>query len=193
MICTHANPIKFKSRGFNQFPDLTQLKISPLIQMTIEEQPKLSVAFVCLGNICRSPMAEAIFRHTVKTKNLDSKFDLIDSFGTGAYHIGESPDRRSSRTCKSHGVPVSHKAQQIRTDHFHKFDWILAMDENNYEDLIDLKPKNSKARVAMFGEFGKDPNFAKTISDPYYGGDAGFETNFHQITHFSEEFIKSAL
>lgn len=150
---------------------------------------KVSVAFVCLGNICRSPMAEAIFKHTVKTRGLESQFDIIDSFGTGAYHIGEVPDRRSSRTCKSHGVPVSHRAQQISASDFDRFDWILAMDEANLDDLLYLKPKNSRARVAMFGEFRKDTKFAKTVKDPYYGGDAGFETNFQQISHFSQEFI----
>ena len=89
--------------------------------------PEINVAFVCLGNICRSPMAEAVFADTVKKSGLQ---DVIgtDSFGTSAFHIGETPDRRSAATCKKHGVPVNHHAQQIFPHHFSKFDYILAMD-----------------------------------------------------------------
>lgn len=75
--------------------------------------PQISVAFCCLGNICRSPMAEAIFKHTVSSAGVSDKFKEITSFGTAAYHIGEPPDHRSVETCENNGVPISHLAQQI--------------------------------------------------------------------------------
>lgn len=159
--------------------------------MTI--QPKISVAFVCLGNICRSPMAEAVFKHVVKEQDVEDRFDVIDSFGTGGWHTGENPDPRSTATCRAHKVPVNHKAQQIRGPHFDKFDYVICMDESNFRNLQRLKPKNSKAKVRLFGEWNIDGKYRKIVDDPYYGGDDGFEYNFKQIAYFSEQFLKQEL
>ncbi|VVT50033.1 uncharacterized protein SAPINGB_P002567 [Magnusiomyces paraingens] len=150
---------------------------------------QISVAFVCLGNICRSPMAEAVFKHTVKTRNLDDQFDTITSFGTAAYHVGEDPDYRSTQVCRKNGVPVSHAAQQIKSAHFSQFDYILAMDRENLRNLSRIQPKNSRAKVLLFGEYREDTQFNVIVSDPYYGGVDGFETNFRQLSHFSETFL----
>lgn len=157
------------------------------------ENKQISVAFVCLGNICRSPMAEAVFTHCVKSEGLQDRFSKIDSFGTASYHVGESPDHRSSATCKKHSVPVNHKAQQIKSRHFDEFDYIICMDESNLRNLNRMKPENSKARISLFGEWNTDGKYRKIVDDPYYGGDDGFEYNFQQITHFSKEFLKSEL
>ncbi|CAN3375367.1 hypothetical protein DIURU_002434 [Diutina rugosa] len=157
--------------------------------MTKEE--KISVAFVCLGNICRSPMAEAIFKHKVEELGYGDRFDRIDSFGTAAYHVGESPDHRSVATCRKHGVPVNHSAQQITSADFADFEYVIAMDESNKADLLHRRPRNSKAKVELFGKWKKDPQFKTIVDDPYYGGINGFETNFQQISHFSEEFLRS--
>ncbi|KAA8914091.1 hypothetical protein TRICI_002988 [Trichomonascus ciferrii] len=116
-------------------------------------------------------------------------FEKIDSFGTGAYHAGDPPDSRSARECRKNGVAVDHRAQKIRREHFSEFDYIIAMDEENLEDLEDMAPKNCRAKVHLFGEFRTDKAYKKIISDPYYGGPKGFETNFKQITHFSQNFI----
>lgn len=159
--------------------------------MTAEN--KISVAFVCLGNICRSPMAEAVFRHTVKQNHLEERFEKIDSFGTAGYHVGETPDSRSSSTCRSHGVPVNHRAQQIRAHHFNEFEYIICMDESNYRNLDRLKPKGSKAQIYLFGHWNSDGQFNKIVDDPYYGGKEGFEYNFKQVTYFSKEFLKREL
>ncbi|KAJ2734843.1 Low molecular weight phosphotyrosine protein phosphatase [Coemansia sp. Cherry 401B] len=149
---------------------------------------KTRVLFVCLGNICRSPMAEAVFAHMVNRHNLASRF-VIDSAGTAGYHTGESPDRRSAQTCLDNGVPVNHRARRVRKSDFAEFDHILCMDQSNYEDLLRMKPKGSDARVALFGSFsGRAED--RIIEDPYYGGDDGFQTNFEQVTRCSEGLLK---
>lgn len=138
-------------------------------------------------------MAEAVFKHMVEQNGVQDRFDVIDSFGTGAYHTGESPDRRSAGECKKHGIKVSHRAQRIEEEHFDKFDYLLAMDESNYEDLMDMKPDNSRAQVALFGDFRQNKSLPRVVSDPYYGGVKGFETNYKQLVHFSESFLDSVL
>lgn len=135
-------------------------------------------------------MAEAVFKQKVKDLGYSQHFDLIDSFGTSGWHMGENPDSRSVRTCRKHGVPVNHHSQQIGPLDFERFDYVIGMDESNKEDLLHMKPRGSTTRVALFGEWGTDPQFDKIVSDPYYGGSNGFEKNFEQIGHFSEQFLK---
>lgn len=156
-------------------------------------EKKISVAFVCLGNICRSPMAEAVFAHTVNKQQLNKHFDRIESFGTAGYHVGEDPDYRSSATCHKHGVPVNHSAQQIRSKHFKEFDYIICMDTSNLSNLNRITPVDSVTRAKLFGEWNTDNKFKKIVDDPYYGGDDGFEYNFKQVSYFSEEFLKREL
>ncbi|AMD18776.1 HBL126Cp [Eremothecium sinecaudum] len=154
---------------------------------------QLAVAFVCLGNICRSPMAEAVFKQKVKDFNLEDRFSEIDSFGTAGFHVGEEPDPRSSSTCRNNGVPVSHRGQQIKAHHFDMFDYIICMDDSNKRNLERMKPEGSKATIHLFGEWNTNGVFKKIVDDPYYGGDDGFEYNFNQIAYFSEEFLKKEL
>lgn len=159
------------------------------------QDKKISVAFVCLGNICRSPMAEAIFKHKVKTLGLSDRFNKIDSFGTGAYHVGDSPDFRSRETCEKHGVPVDHFAQQFKAKHFNEFDYVICMDESNLYNLNErIRSKTStKNQARLFGEWNTGKKFNQIVDDPYYGGIDGFEYNFQQCSYFSEEFLKSEL
>ncbi|CEP61581.1 tyrosine protein phosphatase LTP1 LALA0_S03e06084g [Lachancea lanzarotensis] len=156
-------------------------------------QDPISVAFVCLGNICRSPMAEAVFAHTVKKGGLQERVSKVDSFGTGGWHKGESPDPRSAATCRQHGVPVNHRAQQIKSHHFDDFDYIICMDDMNLRNLKRLKPSDSKAKLFMFGHWNHDGKYRDIVDDPYYGGDDGFEYNFQQIQYFSEQFLQQEL
>ncbi|SCU90038.1 LAME_0E06766g1_1 [Lachancea meyersii CBS 8951] len=156
-------------------------------------EDSISVAFVCLGNICRSPMAEAVFAHTVKQNGLQDRFAKIDSFGTGGWHKGENPDPRSAATCRKHGIPVNHRAQQIKGHHFQEFDYIVCMDEMNLRNLQRMKPSDSKAKLSMFGQWNKDGKYREIVDDPYYGGDGGFEYNFKQIQYFSEQFLEQEL
>ncbi|KAJ2385736.1 Low molecular weight phosphotyrosine protein phosphatase [Coemansia sp. RSA 2603] len=154
----------------------------------MSKKPETRVLFVCLGNICRSPMAEAVFAHTVKQRQLQDAFH-IESAGTAGYHVGDSPDRRSAATCRKHGVPVNHRAQQVTRSDFARFDYILCMDKSNLRALEAMKPSDSKATVALFGSYDEEhPN--SIIEDPYYGADDGFEVNFQQVTRCSNGLLK---
>ncbi|ORY98521.1 phosphotyrosine protein phosphatase I superfamily [Syncephalastrum racemosum] len=133
-------------------------------------------------------MAEAVFAHAVKQNGLSDHFGKIDSAGTAAYHTGESPDSRSAQTCRHHGVPVNHKARQVRKSDYDTFDYILCMDTSNLADLQEMAPPGSKAKIQLFGEF--DPQGEKIIKDPYYGGIHGFERNFQQVSRASEGLLK---
>ncbi|OAV87105.1 hypothetical protein PTTG_29573 [Puccinia triticina 1-1 BBBD Race 1] len=107
---------------------------------------KVSVLFVCLGNICRSPMAEAVFAHLVALNGLQHRFETIASAGTAAYHVDEEPDPRTVAVCKRHNVPVNSVAQQVQLSDFDTFDYILAMDTSNLRNLREMQPPQSKAQ-----------------------------------------------
>ncbi|RCK63000.1 Low molecular weight phosphotyrosine protein phosphatase [Candida viswanathii] len=154
------------------------------------KEKQISVAFVCLGNICRSPMAEAIFKHEVESQGYSKFFKRIDSFGTSGWHIGETPDSRSVKTCRKHNVPVDHYAQQITSADFDDFDYVIGMDEANISNLRHIKPRDSTAVVELFGHWkAKDSEFKTIVDDPYYGGIDGFEYNYKQICHFADQFL----
>ncbi|KAJ2773029.1 Low molecular weight phosphotyrosine protein phosphatase, partial [Coemansia nantahalensis] len=138
------------------------------------------VLLVCLGNICRSPMAEAVLAHQAKARGVRDRL-VVDSAGTAAYHAGEPPDRRTVQTCKTNGVAISHRARKVRAADFGEFDYILCMDEGNLDDLNRVKPAGARAHVALFGSYSSQAG-DRIIEDPYYGGTDGFRTNFAQLT-----------
>jgi len=148
---------------------------------------KTSVLFVCLGNICRSPMAEAVFRHLVTLNGLQDRFGTIASAGTAGYHVGDHPDPRTVSVCKKHGVTANSTAQQVAPNDFTTFHYILAMDPSNLRNLRLLQPSNSTAQVKLFGEFGD----GAIVEDPYYGSNDGFERNFKQCTEYSVGLLKA--
>ncbi|KAM3459703.1 hypothetical protein MY5147_008406 [Beauveria neobassiana] len=152
---------------------------------------KISVLFVCLGNICRSTMAEGIFRHLAQKPEWKDKIGRIDSCGTAAYHTGDSPDDRTMATLEENGITdYHHSARRFATSDFEKFDYIFAMDRSNLSDLVRLQRGNpdAKARVMLFGEYS-GAGKAEIVNDPYYGGDAGFKRAFEQCTRFSQNFL----
>nr|XP_046154596.1 low molecular weight phosphotyrosine protein phosphatase isoform X2 [Oncorhynchus gorbuscha] len=126
-----------------------------------------SVLFVCLGNICRSPIAEAVFRKMATDAGVVDKW-RIDSAATSTYEIGNPPDHRGQACMKKHGVPMRHVARQVTKEDFMSFDYILCMDESNLSDLKKKanSVKNSKAKIELLGSY--DPEKQLIIKDPYY-------------------------
>ncbi len=153
----------------------------------------ISVVFVCMGNICRSPTAEGVFRHVVNGRNL-SDVIKIDSAGTHAYHIGEQPDSRSQSTAKSHGIDLSsQRARKAISDDFDSFDYVIAMDRSNYDNLKNLQKLSGdnvqkKASLHLFMEFTSDWD-NEEVPDPYYGGGNGFERVFDMVQSASEGLL----
>lgn len=133
----------------------------------------MKVLFVCLGNICRSPTAEGVFRHQVEQAGLAGRID-IDSAGTADWHIGKSPDPRTQKAAARRGYDLSAlRGRQAQAEDFYHFDLILAMDGNNLADLEAIRPADGKAELALFlAQFGSG---ARDVPDPYYGGEDGFE------------------
>jgi len=148
----------------------------------------MKLLFVCLGNICRSPSAEAVMASTLKIKGIEGI--EVDSAGTAAYHIGNPPDPRSQSAAKARGIEMSHlRARQVSTSDFLEFDYILAMDAQNLQDLLDVKPNGSKAKVELFLDQYGTTN-VKEVPDPYYGGEAGFEFVLDLLEDACQHFVE---
>ena len=150
---------------------------------------KLSVLFVCLGNICRSPLAEGAFREHLRKAGLDGRI-AHDSAGTGHWHVGEPPDPRAVATAAARGVDISDlRARQIRIRDFEEFDRILAMDRTNLADLAALAQPSQRARIALFRGF--DPRGAGDVPDPYGGGQKGFDLVFDMVDRTAAALVAS--
>jgi len=138
---------------------------------------KTKVLMVCLGNICRSPLA-----HGILEQKLDANLYTIDSAGTGAFHIGKQPDVRSITVAKKYGLDISNqRAQQFKARYFEEFDYIFVMDSSNYKNVIALaSSENERKKVALIlNEITPDLN--NEVPDPYYGGDQGFENVYQML------------
>jgi protein-tyrosine phosphatase len=147
----------------------------------------VSVLFVCMGNICRSPTAEGVFRELLRQSGLEQQV-RTDSAGTHAYHIGEPPDERSQAAALRRGVDLSAlRARQVTSADFEHFDYVLAMDSGNYSLLRELCPPSRAARLRLFLEFAGGSR--REVPDPYYGGPRGFE----QVLDLVEEGARGLL
>ena len=134
----------------------------------------IKVLFVCMGNICRSPTAQGVFETLVAEASL-AEHIFVDSAGTHAYHIGEPPDARASEAALRRGVDLSpQKARRVSPEDFVEFDYVLAMDRGNYEDLSTQCEPSQLPKLRMFLEFAPDLGVHE-VPDPYYGGITGFE------------------
>lgn len=146
---------------------------------------KVKVLFVCMGNICRSPLAHGLFEHRVERAGLSGQI-TIDSAGTHAYHIGEKPDPRSQQTAERHGFDLStQRARKVVSSDFAQFDYVLAMDRDNHALLTELCPDELRHKLKLFLEFA--PQLSESeVPDPYYGGPEGFEHVYRLIDAAAE-------
>ncbi len=137
-------------------------------------QKKIHVLMVCMGNICRSPLAHGLFEDLVEQEGLTDVI-IVDSAGTHAYHVGEPPDPRSQQTAQRHGVDLSRqRARRVSRDDFEQYDYILAMDHDNYSNLTGIAPDEHQHKVRLFLEYAPQRR-EREVPDPYYGGPDGFE------------------
>lgn len=148
----------------------------------------VSVLFVCLGNICRSPTAEGVFRRVCQEQGVADQI-RIDSAGTANWHAGKPPDARAVMTAKGRGVDISGlRARQATAADFYDFDFVIAMDDSNVEDLEILRPVDASAELHRFLAFaGSDA--PRDVPDPYYGGDEGFEQVLDLVTEASRGLL----
>ncbi len=145
---------------------------------------KRSILFVCLGNICRSPLAEGVFAAVLAERGIAQDF-LLDSAGIGGWHAGSAPDPRSIAIAKTYGVDISgQKARKVAPADFSRFDLILGMDRSNVDELRALAPAVAKDRIHLFLDFAGGR--AKDVPDPYYGGAEGFADVYRMIRVASE-------
>ncbi len=151
-------------------------------------QEKVRILFVCMGNICRSPTAEGVFRHLVAEQGLSDKIET-DSAGTHAYHVSEPPDRRAQATAQNRGVDLSDlRARKVTAQDFDDFDYVIAMDTDNHHHLSSLATDVTHEKLYKFMQFA--PDFDETdVPDPYYGGQRGFEHVFDMVEAASKGLL----
>ncbi len=135
---------------------------------------RIGVLFVCLGNICRSPLAKSVFRQLVREAGVEDRFE-IDAAGTSAYHIGEGPDARTVATARERGVEVDHAARQIHHTDFERFDYILVMDRENLRNVARLRDRVAPhAEVGLLRQFDPEGTAHAEVPDPWFGAEDGF-------------------
>ena len=148
--------------------------------MNAEPNPT-RVCFVCLGNICRSPTAEAIMEHRLGCEDLGVHVE-VESAGTGSWHVGHPPDARAREEAVRRGVPMAGTAQQFTADDFARFDLVMAMDSDNAAALRALAPDDAaRAKVRMLREFDPEAHGDLDVPDPYFGGQEGFADVFDMV------------
>jgi protein-tyrosine phosphatase len=148
---------------------------------------KTSVLFVCLGNICRSPLAEAAFRREASGNGLDAE---VDSAGTGRWHVGEPPDRRAQAVAKRHGVDISgYRARQVKLDDFRRFGHIFALDLENLVALEAMKPEDATASLSLLLDHVEGRR-GESVADPYYGEEDGFDITWEEVTLAARSLVR---
>lgn len=143
-------------------------------------ESKIRVLFVCLGNICRSPLAKALFLNAVELNKLSYKFE-VESAGTSDFHRGEAPDARTLRNAQKHGIEIKNTARQFKRQDFARFDHIVVMDAQNYADVAALASNaTDKQKISMLRDH--DPAMkGADVPDPWFGGEEGFEEAYQII------------
>jgi len=149
---------------------------------------KVKVLFVCMGNICRSPTAEGVFLKLIQERRLDEYF-TVDSAGTHAYHVGDAPDLRAQSAARDRGVELSSlRARKVELGDFEDFDFVLAMDDDNFSLLAKACPEQFKDKIKYFLDYA--PHLKeREVPDPYYGGKYGFERVLDMVEDASAGFL----
>jgi protein-tyrosine phosphatase len=143
---------------------------------------------VCMGNICRSPMAHGVFAERIREAGLDHAIE-VDSAGTHSYHVGEPPDRRAQAAARARGYELSgQRARRLEADDFREFDYVLVMDDENLRNARTLQPTDGKARLHRFLEFAGSRR-EREVPDPYYGGSQGFATVMDLVEEAATGFL----
>jgi protein-tyrosine phosphatase len=141
----------------------------------------VEISFVCLGNICRSPLAQGVFQDLVNREKLNQKI-LVSSAGTGNWHIGSLPDERMHQTAQSKGIKLTSRAQQFQSEDFNRFNLILAMDHSNLARLTEIAPSNLPPdKLMLFRSFDPESNGDQDVPDPYYGDAKGFDEVYQMV------------
>ena len=151
-------------------------------------EPQIRLLFVCMGNICRSPTAQGVAQHAVSARGWDDLVEL-DSAGTHAYHLGEPPDARACAAAGRRGIDLTgQRARRVRHEDFKEFDYILAMDEHNYQALLAAAPSHAQDRVHKMMKYST-LGVTDDVPDPYYGGTHGFEQVLDLLDNAMGEFF----
>ena len=150
---------------------------------------KVSVLVVCTGNICRSPTGEGVIRHLARERGLGDRV-TVRSAGTHDYHVGEGPDARTLKHASRRGYDLSaQRAMQVSREHFHEFDYILAMDRGHLRQLKAIAPKDARARLGLFLDASARWK-GEDVPDPYYGGPEGFEQVLDMVEEAAERWVE---
>ena len=158
--------------------------------VTPTDPPRTRVLFVCLGNICRSPLAENVFRHLVEEAGLEERFE-VDSAGTGSWHVGEPPDSRAAAVASARGVELRGRARQVTQNDLVTFDHVIAMDRDNLEELEHMARRGeATAEIRLLRAYDPQPE-GEEVPDPYYGGADGFENVFDIVSRSCRSLLAS--
>ena len=150
------------------------------------------VLFVCLGNICRSPLAEGVFQHLVEEAGVSDEFE-IDSAGTGSWHVGERPDTRAIAVARAHGITLPSRARQVTPEDLDHFDYVIAMDLENVRNLEKMaESSRTDVQIHLLREFDSE-HTGDEVPDPYYGGASGFEKVFKIVSQSCEALLAGLL